>query len=119
MLTLAIDQEREAKERRRGIRVPQHRPIKLLEPASGRYFGGRTRDVSPVGLQLELPAWTPIAPGRVVSLALGHDGPTELASRRTMTSARVVWVRPLQADTGPTVVAGLEFVRTAAATAAA
>ena len=34
----------EGAERRRGLRIRQNRPIKVLEPATSRYFGGQTED---------------------------------------------------------------------------
>ena len=34
-------------ERRRGLRITQHRPVKVYEPSSGRYVGGQTEDILP------------------------------------------------------------------------
>src|SRR5215203_4769257 len=72
-------------ERRRGLRIRQARPIKVLEPASSRYFGGQTEDVSSTGLRIELPASMPIRPGKVVNVhvGVGSDGQM-LANRRQM-----------------------------------
>ena len=84
---------RPATDRRRAIRVRQHRPVKVFEPASNRYVGGQTCDVSSTGLRLELPLWTHLTPGRVVSVHIGaSDRGQSLANRRQMIAARVVWV---------------------------
>ena len=40
-------------ERRRGLRIRQHRPVKIFEPSIARYFGGRTEDISSAGLRIE------------------------------------------------------------------
>src|SRR5882762_2929331 len=80
-------------ERRRGLRIPQDRPIKIYEPSAARYFGGKTHDVSATGLRLELPASTPIRPGKVLTIHVGLSRSGEsLANRRQMIPARVVWV---------------------------
>ena len=104
-------------ERRRGLRIRQHRPIKVYEPGSHRYFGGQTEDVSATGLRVELPASTRVAPGRVLNVHVGLSARGEaLAHRRQMIPARVVWVSrsPLDFSRGLTV-AGLEFVSSVAA----
>ena len=85
-------------ERRRGLRVRQERPVKVFEPAAGRYFGGRTADISAAGLRLELPRSVLVRPGSVLSIHVGvADGGSVLANRRQMIPARVVWV-DLRAD---------------------
>ena len=43
-------------ERRRGLRILQSRPIKVLDTLGGKYFGGQTQDISSTGLRIELPA---------------------------------------------------------------
>ena len=55
-LRMAASTEAVASERRRGLRIRQSRPVKVLEPLTARYIGGQTRDVSSTGLRIELPA---------------------------------------------------------------
>jgi len=103
-------------ERRRGLRIRQNRPIKVLEPTSSRYFGGQTEDVSTTGLRIELPASVPVRPGKVLSVHVGanSDGQT-LANRRQMIPAKVVWVdRRSKFDHGR-LIAGIEFLASIAA----
>ena len=103
-------------ERRRGLRIRQARPIKVLEPASSRYYGGQTEDVSSTGLRIELPASMPIRPGKVVSVHVGVTTNGQmLANRRQMIPAKVVWVdRRSKFDNGR-LVAGIEFLASIAA----
>lgn len=93
-LSALDEQEQDHRERRRGVRFRQQRPVKVFEPAASRYFGGCTQDVSSTGLRLELPAWAPVQPGETLSIhvGLGTRGET-LANRRQMLPVRVVWVR--------------------------
>ena len=51
-------------ERRRGLRIRQHRPVKIFEPAGNRYFGGQTEDISSTGLRIELPAFATVPRAR-------------------------------------------------------
>ncbi len=97
-------------ERRRGLRIRQHRPIKVYVPSAARYIGGQTRDISATGLQLELPVSAPVQAGKLLSVHVGLDqGGTPLANRRSMIPARVVWVhRP--SGPVPTLTAGIEFL---------
>src|SRR4051812_11905343 len=70
-------------DRRRGLRITQTRPIKLFEPAAGRYFGGQTLDVSTTGLRVTLPGHSPLRPGRLVNIHVGlSDSGLSLANRR-------------------------------------
>jgi hypothetical protein len=103
-------------ERRRGLRIRQQRPIKVLEPATSRYFGGQTEDVSTTGLRIELPASMPIRPGKVLSVHVGVSASGQtLANRRQMIPAKVVWVdRRSKFDTGR-LIAGIEFLASIAA----
>ena len=80
-------------ERRRGLRIRQHRPVKIFEPTGSRFFGGQTEDISSTGLRIELPMFAPIEPGDTLSVHVGLDrrGQT-LANRRQMIPTRVVWV---------------------------
>lgn len=80
-------------ERRRGLRILQNRPIKVLDPTAGKYFGGQTRDVSATGLQIELPAQATVRTGEMLNIHVGLSSSGEsLANRRQMMPARVVWV---------------------------
>jgi hypothetical protein len=103
-------------ERRRGLRIRQLRPIKVLEPTTSRYFGGQTEDISSTGLRIELPASMPIRPGKVVSVHVGANSTGQmLANRRQMIPAKVVWVdRRSKFDNGR-LVAGIEFLASIAA----
>ena len=97
-------------ERRRGLRVRQHRPVKITSPR-GRYFGGQTEDISSTGLRIELPAYAPVREGEILSIHVGLSRKGQsLANRRQMIPAQVVWVRV----TGPlrqgTLEAGVEFL---------
>src|SRR3954447_12357944 len=84
-------------ERRRGLRVRQHRPVKIFEPGACRYYGGQTEDISATGLRLELPMWAPLRAGEILNIQVGLNGRGEtLASRRSMIPARVVWVNRLK-----------------------
>ena len=106
----------DGRERRRGLRIQQARPIKVLEPTTSRYFGGQTEDVSTTGLRIELPASMPVRPGKVLSVVVGlnSNGQT-LANRRQMIPAKVVWVdRRSMFDDGR-LIAGIEFLSSIAA----
>jgi hypothetical protein len=98
LLQQPVDNERElldasGAERRRGLRIQQNRPIKVLDTMAGRYFGGQTRDVSATGLQIELPLHTTVRKGEMLSIHVGLSSTGEaLANRRQMIPARVVWV---------------------------
>ena len=96
-------------ERRRGLRIAQDRPIKVLDMFGGRYFGGRTHDVSATGLRIELPATTTIRNGQMLSIHVGLTRTGEsLANRRQMIPARVVWITT-PTSTTKTLTAGVEF----------
>jgi hypothetical protein len=102
-------------ERRRGLRIAQNRPIKVLEPTSARYFGGQTADISSTGLRIELPVSAPVRPGKVLSIHVGLNLAGEsLANRRQMIPAKVVWVDRSRGSTGK-LTAGIEFLATIAA----
>ena len=80
-------------ERRRGLRICQNRPVKVFEPAIGRYIGGQTQDISSTGLRIELPVGSPVMPGKLLTIHVGlNDRGEALANRRNMIPARVVWV---------------------------
>jgi hypothetical protein len=104
------------RERRRGLRIRQQRPVKVFDGHSARYMGGQTRDVSTTGMRLELPLSAPVVPGKVVSVHVGmsEQGST-LASRKRMMPVRVVWIdRTPDAESGR-LLAGVEFLSSIAA----
>ena len=97
-------------DRRRAPRIAQERPVKVYEPAASRFFGGRTRNVSSTGLQIEFPSFVQLRPGRLVNVHVGiHEGGQPLANRRSMVPARVVWMQTTDNANGAIVV-GLEFL---------
>jgi hypothetical protein len=105
-------------ERRRGLRIRQHRPVKIYEPLGARYFGGQTEDISSTGLRIELPAYAAVREGEslFIHVGLNRQGQS-LANRKQMMPARVVWVRR-SGSTGTrpgTVEAGVEFLSSIAA----
>ena len=89
----ALGADTTTSERRRGLRIRQARPIRVYEPTGARYFGGQTEDISATGLRIELPASSPLHPGKVISIHVGlnREGST-LPNRRHVMPARVVWV---------------------------
>jgi hypothetical protein len=121
MMTLVRDVETAANgqahgvERRRGLRISQARPVKVLDPTAGRFFGGQTRDVSATGLRIELPLRAPVRPGKLLSIHVGLSSAGEpLANRRQMIPARVVWVNRAE-DGAAMLTAGVEFLASIAA----
>jgi hypothetical protein len=112
----AVDHHGDGVERRRGLRISQARPIKVLDPTAGRYFGGQTHDVSATGLRIELPLRAPVRPGKLLTIHVGvGNGCEPLANRRQMIPARVVWVRHDDAEGAATLTAGVEFLASIAA----
>ena len=103
-------------ERRRGLRVRQHRPVKIYEPVGARYFGGQTEDISSTGLRIELPAFATVRAGETLCVHVGLNRKGQsLANRRQMIPARVVWVRRSGAHRPGTLEAGVEFLSSIAA----
>ena len=98
-------------ERRRGLRVAQARPVKVLDAIGGRTLVGQTVDVSATGLRVQLPAEAALRVGEVLGIHVGLSRIGErLANRRQMIPVRVVWVsRPGGNGKGTGVVAGVEF----------
>ena len=96
-------------ERRRGLRVAQLRPVKMLDMAAGRTVAGQTLDVSATGLRVELPAGTGLRIGSVLGIHVGLSRIGErLANRRQMIPVRVVWIDHDAGRPGH-LVAGVEF----------
>ena len=115
-LRMASSTEAVPAERRRGLRIRQSRPVKVLEPLSARYIGGQTRDVSSTGLRIELPASTAIRAGSTLSIHVGaNEHGQTLANRRSMIPARIVWIDRRIEDGQGTLTAGVEFVSSIAA----
>src|SRR5687767_11029966 len=77
-------------ERRRGLRVRQHRPVKIYEPVGARYFAGQTEDISATGLRIELPAFATVREGETLCIHVGLSRKGQsLANRRHMMPAKV------------------------------
>jgi hypothetical protein len=96
-------------ERRRGLRIAQDRPIKVLDLYGAKYFGGRTHDVSATGLRIELPGSAAIRNGQMLTIHVGLSRSGEsLANRRQMIPAKVVWIDRSDAS-NKTMTAGVEF----------
>ena len=119
MMSIASDIEQDSEvavsERRRGLRIHQNRPVKVFEPASGRYVGGQTEDISATGLRIEFPASAPVVPGKLLCIHVGLNAAGQtLANRRQMIPARVVWARRGGARKAK-LLAGVEFLASIAA----
>lgn len=98
-------------ERRRGLRIQQHRPVKVFEPTIARYYGGQTHDISATGLRIELPMSAPVQRGRLVTVHVGvGETGQSLANRRNMIPARVVWIDRDVTRTDGRMTAGVEFL---------
>ena len=103
-------------ERRRGLRIRQHRPVKIYEPLGARYFGGQTGDISSTGLRIELPAFATVREGETLCVHVGLSSKGQsLANRRQMIPARVVWVNRNAPHRPGTLEAGVEFLSSIAA----
>ncbi len=101
--------EEDGAERRRGLRILQNRPVKVLDSVGGKYFGGQTQDVSATGLRIELPAHAKVRCGENLSIHVGLSiSGQSLANRRSMIPARVVWVSRYNPQR-KTITAGVEF----------
>ncbi len=97
-------------ERRRGLRVAQARPVKVLDAIGGRTLVGETIDVSATGLRVQLPANAALRVGEVLGIHVGLSRIGEkLANRRQMIPVRVVWVGKPDARREGSLVAGVEF----------
>ena len=91
--------------------MTEPRLVTDLEPATSRYFGGQTEDVSSTGLRIELPASVPVRPGKVLNVHVGvESGGHSLANRRQMIPARVVWVNREDHRIRGRIEAGVEFL---------
>lgn len=106
-------------ERRRGLRIRQYRPVKIFESTLSRYYAGHTRDISATGLRIELPSSIPIRQGNVLSILVGHADPSNpsqnLAHRRQMVPARVIWVNHASGRSRDRITLGIEFLNSVAA----
>jgi hypothetical protein len=90
----AEQDELDSTERRRGLRIRQSRPVKVLDMLGGRFFGGQTRDVSATGMRLELPVDAQVQVGATLHIHVGATaGGDTLPNRRSVLPVRVVWVR--------------------------
>ena len=61
------------KERRRDLRTPLDRPIKLQSALSGRYCAGRTRNLSHGGALLQIDHPSLLTNGQHVNLGIGQS----------------------------------------------
>jgi hypothetical protein len=111
---LSTSQEKagnEGRERRRGLRIRQNRPVKVFEPLGQRYYPGQTQDISATGLRLALPPWASVREGTELAVHVGvASGGQKLANRRQMIPAKVVWVGPEVAGRTTWLTVGVEFV---------
>ena len=99
------------KERRRGLRIRQVRPVKVYEPVGARYVAGRTADLSTTGLRIELPLSAGARVGKVLYVHVGLSERGEgLAHFRQMMPARVVWVDRVSGRNEGRMVMGVELV---------
>jgi hypothetical protein len=104
--------ELDSTERRRGLRIRQSRPVKVLDMLGGRFFGGQTRDVSATGLRLELPSDARLHVGATLHIHVGATAAGDaLPNRRSVLPVRVVWVRPGR-GLEQTLTAGVELATT-------
>ena len=93
--------------RRISPRISQCRGVKILNISANRYVPAETVDLSPNGFQLRLPASAALVAGAMVEVHVAPmAGGSQLASRRSMSRARVVWVDRSEAG----VRVGLEYV---------
>ena len=103
-------------DRRRGLRVKQYRPVKVFDPTANRYIAGRTRDVSSTGLCIELSRALPLEEGHVVNVHVGlSESGSQLANRRNMIPARIVWIDRVDGRFDGKLTAGVEFLASIAA----
>ena len=103
-------------ERRRGLRIAQDRPVKLLNPLGLKFFGGTTRDISSTGLRIEVPASAPVQAGEELAVHVGlSDRGHSLANRRHMMRAKVVWVNRNVGRKNGKMQLGVEFMASIAA----
>src|SRR5688500_20357425 len=93
-------------DRRRGLRIRQSRPVKVLDLGNMRITGGITRDVSVTGLCIELPIFAGVRAGKIINVHVGLDGVGQTrANRKQMLPAKVVWV-----ERGERPTAGVQFL---------
>lgn len=103
-------------ERRRGLRIRQHRPIKAYIPSACKFIGGQTEDVSSSGLRVTMPLTSMLRSGDLLNIHVGlSEGGQPLANRRDMVLARVIWVDVPADANSRTLSAGLEWTSSIAA----
>ena len=117
-----FDGEQEATlqlDRRRDMRLPQEREVRIGEPYAGRSFDGVTLDISSTGMRLRLAPDCRLRVGRLLNVHVGLNAfGCSLANRRSVITARVVWLQNEEACEGGFVVAGIELLMNVSATAA-
>ena len=68
----ALSHQEDDFERRRGLRVGQSRPVKILDRLGTKYFGGQTQDISSTGLRIELPSYASVRMGETLTILVGR-----------------------------------------------
>lgn len=90
---MALSYSAKNSDRRRGLRVPQSRAVKIFHPTANRYIPAQTVDLSPTGLRLTLPATSTVLAGTILQVHVAaSSAASQVASQRSMMPARVVWV---------------------------
>ena len=77
-------------ERRRHQRLDLDRPVKLQCEMTGKYLAGRTTDVSPDGVQIELAQSSMLVPGQRVRFGIAWTGRQTVLASDDLTPATVV-----------------------------
>ncbi|MCC7145010.1 MAG: PilZ domain-containing protein [Phycisphaeraceae bacterium] len=77
-------------ERRRFARFTFHRPIKIYHESSARFLAGRSRDLSPGGSLIELPASYRLQPGQRIRFGMAHTERQALIEAESMHTATIV-----------------------------
>ena len=88
-LHLAGD-ERAPAERRRDPRLDVTRPVKLHCPDTGRYWAGRTCNLSPGGAMVEVAHPSLLVPGQAVQLGVAWTSRQTLLNANDLVDATVV-----------------------------
>jgi hypothetical protein len=77
-------------ERRRDARLEVTRPVKLQCPETGRYWAGRTCNVSPGGAMVEVAHPSLLVPGQAVKLGVAWTNRQTLLNANDLVDATVV-----------------------------
>ena len=114
---------------RRDARRADRRAVAAFDPATGRTFAGTTRDTSRGGLCVEVPVLTAadataFRPGARLMVSIGgaaarNPEAAALPIDARWRAGRIVWARPALGPGRASVVCGVEFAATPAASVAA